>query len=201
MSLQLGVIVLPSTKEELAAVLDALAAQFGDTPVITAQGKPAAAAKTPAAKEPAPKKETLKAVSPDQLKSVMTKVRDELGEETLAELLTAFGATKLKEVDKDDWPALVAAGEAALNGGSGDEPSDDDLGLGEDDDLLGGDDDLDGLDEVPDAEEVKTACQAHAKKHGKEKTQAILSKHGLNTVRGLASASDEVLTKIYKAVQ
>lgn len=198
MSLQLGVIVLPSTKEELAAVLDALADQFGDTPVITAQGKPAAASK-PAAKEPAPKKETLKAVSPDQLKAVMTKVRDELGEDTLAELLTAFGATKLKEVDKDDWPALVAAGEAALNGGSGDEPDDDDLGLGDDDDLLGGDDDLGG--DAPDAEEVKVACQNHAKKHGKEKTQAILSKHGLNTVRGLASASDEVLTKIYNAVK
>lgn len=195
MSLQLGLIVLPSDAAELEKVLAALS-KLG-----VASAAASIPAKEPAkapAKEPKVETEVLKAVTADQVKTAMTRVRDELGEDTITELLTAFGAEKLKDVDKADWSALVAAANAALDGAGG----------GEDDDGFGLDDDGDdgfGLDddegEAPDAEEVKTNVQAYAKKHGKEKAQAILVKNGLNTVRGLASADAATLTAINKAVK
>lgn len=191
MSLQLGLIVLPSTTEELNKVLAALA-PLGSG--ITVSATKPANTKGPAKEEPEVEEEKLAAVTADQVKTAMTRVRDELGEDTISELLTAFGATKLKDVAKDDWAALVAAANVALDGGNTDTPDDDDLGLGEEED------DGFGLeDDAPDAETVKLTVQAYAKKHGKEKAQAILVKHGLNTVRGLASADSATLTKIQAA--
>lgn len=191
MSLQLGLIVLPSNTEELNKVLAALAPLGVASSAITTSTKTAPKAK---AAEPEVETEALPAVTADQVKTAMTRVRDELGEETISELLTAFGATKLKDVAKDDWAALVAAANVALDGGSTDSP-DDDFGLDDEgDDGFGLDD-----DEAPDAETVKLTVQAYAKKHGKEKAQAILVKFGLNTVRGLASADAATLTKIQAA--
>lgn len=194
MSLQLGLIVLPSDTAELEKVLAALSklgvASSGISTAATTT-KPAPKAKP----EPEVEEEQLAPVTADQVKTAMTRVRDELGEETISELLTAFGATKLKDVAKDDWAALVAAANVALDGGNADTPGDDDFGL-DDDDGFGLDDD--GGD-APDAETVKLTVQAYAKKHGKEKAQAILVKHGLNTVRGLASADAATLTKIQAA--
>lgn len=201
MSLQLGIIVIPTNNEELNKVLAALAplgsgvavAQVNKSEPVT-QGKPAAKA---VEVEEEPETETLKPVTADQVKAAMTKVRDELGDETISELLTAFGAEKLKDVDKSDWSALVAAANAALASTGG---GDDDDGFGLDDEP---EDDGFGLDDdgdAPDAEEVKTAVQAYAKKHGKEKAQAILVKNGLNTVRGLATTDAATLTAINKAV-
>lgn len=191
MSLQLGIIVLPSNNEELNKVLAALAPLGSGVAVAQVNGKPAKAAK---AAEPEVEEETLPAVTAAEVKTAMTRVRDELGEETISELLTAFGAKALKEVAKDDWAALVAAANVALDGGSTDSP-DDDFGL-DDDDGFGLDDDE---GDAPDAETVKLTVQAYAKKHGKEKAQAILVKFGLNTVRGLASADAATLTKIQAA--
>jgi len=196
MSLQLGLIVLPSDAAELEKVLAALTklgvAASNIAPAATAKAAPAKAAKP----EPEVETETLPAVTADQVKTAMTRVRDELGDETLTEILTAFGATKLKDVAKDDWSALVAAANAALEpAGGGDD--DDGFGLDEDEDDFG----LDDGDDAPDADEVKASVQAYAKKHGKEKAQAILVKNGLNTVRGLASADAATLTAIAKAVK
>lgn len=196
MSLQLGLIVLTSTTEELNQVTAALSKLgLASTPLASAASSPKA---TKAAEpEPEVETETLPAVTADQVKTAMTRVRDELGEETITELLTAFGATKLKEVAKDDWSALVAAANAALDGGKGEE--DDGFGLddeAEEDDGFGLDD-----DDTPavDAETVKITVQAYAKKHGKEKATALLQKFGLNTVRGLASADAATLGKIQAA--
>lgn len=191
MSLQLGIIVLPSNNEELNKVLAALAPLGSGVAVAQVNGKP-----TPKAKPAEPEVETedLPAVTAAEVKTAMTRVRDELGEDTISELLTAFGAKALKEVSKDDWAALVAAANVALDGGSTDSP-DDDFGL-DDDDGFGLDDDE---GDAPDAETVKLTVQAYAKKHGKEKAQAILVKFGLNTVRGLASADAATLTKIQAA--
>jgi nitrogen regulatory protein PII len=195
MSLQLGLIVLPTDTAELNKVLEALSKLgVATSAVTTTTGK----GKTTAKEEPEVQTEKLKPVTADQVKAVMTKVRDELGDDIISELLTAFGAEKLKDVDKSDWAALVAAAEAALgNGGSGED--DDGFGLDDDDDGFGLDDDDDG--EELDAEEVKVSVQAYAKKHGKEKAQAILVKNGLNTVRGLASADQKTLAAIAKAVK
>lgn len=197
MSLQLGLIVLPSDAAELEKVLAALTklgvAASNIAPAATAKAAPAKATKP----EPEVETETLPAVTADQVKTAMTRVRDELGDETLTEILTAFGATKLKDVAKDDWSALVAAANAALEpAGGGDD--DDGFGLDEDEDEFGLDEDE---GDAPDADEVKAAVQAYAKKHGKEKAQAILVKNGLNTVRGLASADAATLTAIAKAVK
>ena len=197
--MQLGLIVLPKNTAELEKVLSVLG-KLGVEATNLGGGNDTPAKTTAAKNTPAPKEEQLKQVNADQLKTVMTRVRDELGSDTLTELLTAFGATALREVDKGDWPALVAAAEAALNGTGG--GLDDDLG-GLDDDLGGLDDDGFGLDDdanAPDPDEVKTAVQAYAKKHGKEKAQAVLTKNGLNTVRGLASADASTLTAILNAV-
>lgn len=194
MSLQLGLIVLPSDTDELNKVLAALS-KLGVS-AASVSTAPAANSK-PAAKEPEQdiEEETLPPVTAEQVKTAMTKVRDELGDDTITELLTAFGATKLKDVAKDDWSALVAAANAALSpAGGGDD--DDGFGLDEDDDGFGLDDDE---ADAPDAETVKVTVQAYAKKHGKEKAQAILTKFGLNTVRGLASADGATLTKIQAA--
>lgn len=197
MSLQLGLIVLPTDTAELNKVLEALSKLGVATSAVTTTATGKGKTTKPAEVEEELETEKLKPVTADQVKAAMTKVRDELGDDTISELLTAFGAEKLKDVDKSDWAALVAAAEAALgNGGSGDD--DDGFGL-DDDDGFGLDDD-EGGDEV-DAEEVKTAVQAYAKKHGKEKAQAILVKNGLNTVRGLASADNKTLAAIAKAVK
>lgn len=190
MSLQLGIIVLPSNTEELNKVLAALA-PLGSG--ITVSATKPANTKGPAKEEPEVEEEQLAAVTAAEVKTAMTRVRDELGEDTISELLTAFGAKALKEVSKDDWASLVAAANVALDGGNTDTPGDDDFGL-DDDDGFGLDD-----DEAPDAETVKLTVQAYAKKHGKEKAQAILVKFGLNTVRGLASADAATLTKIQAA--
>lgn len=195
MSLQLGLIVLSSNTEELNKVLAALAPLGVASSAITTNSTKTAP--KPKAAEPEVETEALPAVTADQVKTAMTRVRDELGEETLSELLTAFGATKLKDVAKDDWAALVAAANVALDGGNTDTPGDDDFGLEDEpeDDGFG----LEDEPEAPDAETVKLTVQAYAKKHGKEKAQAILVKFGLNTVRGLASADAATLTKIQAA--
>lgn len=192
MSLQLGLIVLPSNTEELNKVLAALAPLGVASSAITTT-KPANT-KGPAKEAPEVEEEQLAAVTAAEVKTAMTRVRDELGEETISELLTAFGAKALKEVSKDDWAALVAAANVALDGGSSQD--DDGFGLDDDDDGFGLDDDE---GDAPDAETVKLTVQAYAKKHGKEKAQAILVKHSLNTVRGLASADAATLTKIQAA--
>jgi hypothetical protein len=199
MSLQLGLIVLPSDTAELNKVLEALS-KLGVSSVAAPAVVKAAAGKgkTAPVVEEEPETETLPAVTADQVKTAMTRVRDELGDETITELLTAFGATKLKDVAKDDWSALVAAANAALNPAAGSGDDDDGFGLDDDGDDGFGLDDDDGAAEV-DAEEVKVNVQTYAKKHGKEKAQAILTKHGLNTVRGLASAANDVLAKINAA--
>lgn len=202
MSLQLGLIVLPSNTEELNKVLAALSKLGVATSAAQIDPPAGKTTKAPAKQvevEDEPETETLKPVTPDQLKAVMSRVRDELGDENIAELLTAFGATKLKDVDKGDWPALAAAATTMLDGSAAasDEPEDDGFGLDDEgDDGFGLDDDDAG--DAPDAETVKVAVQAYAKKHGKEKATAILSKNGLNTVRGLQSADAATLTAIHK---
>lgn len=195
MSLQLGIIVIPSNNEELNKVLAALAPLGSGVAVAQVNGKSTSAKNTTKAAEPEVETEDLPTVTAAEVKTAMTRVRDELGEDTISELLTAFGAKALKEVSKDDWAALVAAANVALDGGNTDTPGDDDFGL-DDDDGFGLDDDE---GDAPDAETVKLTVQAYAKKHGKEKAQAILVKFGLNTVRGLASADAATLTKIQAA--
>lgn len=197
MSLQLGLIVLPTDTAELNKVLEALSKLGVATSAVTTAATGKGKTTKPAEVEEEPQTENLKPVTADQVKAAMTKVRDELGDDTISELLTAFGAERLKDVDKSDWAALVAAAEAALGNGGSD---DDDDGFGLDDDDGFGLDDDEGGDEV-DAEEVKVSVQAYAKKHGKEKAQAILVKNGLNTVRGLASADQKTLAAIAKAVK
>jgi hypothetical protein len=196
--MQIGLIILPSDTEELNKALAALSKLgVASAPVTLPAGKGKPAAKAAPEVEEELEQETLKPVTADQVKTAMTKVRDELGDDTVSEILTAFGAENLRGVDKSDWPALVAAANAALAGGG---EGDDGFGLDDDegDDGFGLDDDEGG--EV-DADEVKTAVQAYAKKHGKEKAQAILVKNGLNTVRGLASADNKTLAAIAKAVK
>lgn len=191
--MKLGIIVLPSSNEELQEVLAKLAAgNVASIMVNNTTGK-----QDP---EPEPELETsaeeLKVPTGPELQAILTRVRDEQGADTLTEILTSFGATKLKELQKSDWPAIYRAAEVALGevDESNDDLLDDDgLGLDDPDDLLGG--------EELDPEDVKTACQEHAKKHGKAKTEAILAKNGLNTVRGLKSASQDVLAAIMKAVK
>lgn len=195
MSLQLGIIVIPSNNEELNKVLAALAPLGSGVAVAQVNGKSTSAKNTTKAVEPEAETEELPTVTAAEVKTAMTRVRDELGEETISELLTAFGAKALKEVSKDDWASLVAAANVALDGGSSQD--DDGFGLDDDDDGFGLDDDDEG--EAPDSETVKLTVQAYAKKHGKEKAQAILVKFGLNTVRGLASADAATLTKIQAA--
>lgn len=201
--MQLGLIVLPTNAAEMDKVLAALSklgVAYTSAAAVTEDAPAPAAAKKEAPAKAAPKKEALKVPTGAELQAIMTRVRDEHDGDTVAEILTAYGATKLKELDKSDWPAVYAAAETVLNGVGGDDDlgeDDDDL-LGDDDDLGGEDDDLDG--EELDPEEVKTACQAHATKNGKAKTQAILEKNGLNTVRGLKSADQKTLAAIMKAV-
>lgn len=194
--MQLGLIVLPQNEDQMNKVLAALSKLGVSTaaaPVST--GKTTSKAASAPADEPEDAaEENLKVPTGPELQAILTQVRDDLGQEALTEILTAFGASKLKELDKSDWPAAFAAAQQALGDGDDDDLLDDD---GEDDDdLLDDGDDEEG----PDAEEVKTACQNYAKKHGKDKTNAILKKNGLNTVRGLASAPQAVLTAVYKAV-
>lgn len=211
--MKLGLIVLPSSNEEMQTVLEALneagvgylAAAGIDA---AAEGKPTKKTGKKAAKKPEPEEdeediddfedeeaeqEELKVPTGPELKKAFTDLRDSEGADVCKEILTSFGAKGLKDLDKDDWAAAYAAClEAAKGDADSDEDEEDDFDDFEDED---GDD-----VEAPDADTVKEACQKWAQKSGKEKPTAALKKNGLNTVRGLKAASDEVLAGIYKMV-
>ena len=144
-----------------------------------------------------PEPEDLKMPTSAELKTVLTEIRDR-DTEVLKELLASFGAAKLKELSKEDWPAAYAAAQALLV----DEDEDDDLDDDDlDDDLDDDDDDLDGDDddiEVPDPEDLKAQIQAYAKANSKEKATRLLKKAGLNTVRGIKAATEEKLIALAK---
>lgn len=65
------------------------------------------------------------------------------------------------------------------------------------------DDDLDGEDEMetPDADAVKDVIRAYNKEHGKEKTKALMTKHGLASLSAVTSLEDADLIKVFKAFQ
>lgn len=182
--MKLGLIVLPDTNEELADIIAKL------------KGVNVKVIDTKTAEDDLDdgfdtelEVEELKVPTADELKTVLTELRDSKGADIIKEILTSFGAKNLKTLEKLDWPAVYAAAKEA----------------GKDDDDDGfGDDDLDdgfGDDEAPDADAVKTLCQAYAKKNGKEKAIAVLKTAGLNSVRGIKSASDVALAKIYAIVK
>ena len=124
----------------------------------------------------------------EDVRQILSQVKDTLGTENVKEIFTAFGASNFKELDAEDFNAVYAAAVEMLR-------SDDDLDDGLDDDL---DDDL---DDVPGPDVIKSLCQAYAKQEGKAKATKVLEDAGLNTVRGLAKASEEQLTKIYATVK
>lgn len=203
--MKLGLIVLPSSNEEMQAVLEAL--QEAGVGYLAAAGIDAAATESNAAVKGKKAKtkpvvvededdfededgatEELPVPSPAELKKAFTDLRDQEGGEICKEILTAFGAKGLKDLDKDDWAAVFAAANEALKGGADEDEDEDDF-----DDFEDGDDDLEEVD----ADTVKEACQKWAAKAGKGKPTACLQKHGLNTVRGLKAADDATLAKIY----
>lgn len=190
--MKLGILIIPDDNAEVPAILNQLRDVAGATSVELTPSKSAAVDDDLSVDlgvdnddfsltEPELPPRTLK-----DLKTVLSRVRDELGNKTLVDILTAFGATRLSDIDEDDYSAVYAAGEEALK-----KPGDDDgFDLGLDDD------DPEPLDPVA----IKDLCQEYAKKHGKAKATAILEKAGLNTVRGLKSASQEQLQQIHAAV-
>lgn len=119
--------------------------------------------------------------TPAELKKALTDCQAKLGRDTLTTIFNAHGAAKLKELKKDEWPAVYAEVNKLLS----EDSSDDDDDLDMDDDL----DDNSG----PDPEEVKKAVQVFNKKRGPEKTKKLLGMFGLNTVRGIKNASAEQL--------
>lgn len=142
-----------------------------------------------------------------ELKAALLELQETNGKEALVSFLKSHGATSPKNLKKSEWAVAYAELNELnnLDDVENEEPESDDdefddlLGDDdEDDDLLGGDDDLDM--EAPEPDEVKVAVQKYAQKNGREKATAILKKHGLNTVRGLAKASDEALIGIMQAV-
>ena len=181
--MKLGVIVIPDSNEELPAVLKALKG-------INVE----AAGVSDAAPDSMDDLDGLDDLGVEELpqrsledvKKILTQVRDAKGNDQLKEILTAFGATNLKTLGAEDYSACYASAEEMLK---------------EDDDDMFGDLDDGGAAAVPDADTIKALCQAYAKKHGKEKAAAVLKKAGLNTVRGLAKATVEQLESIYKIVK
>lgn len=119
-----------------------------------------------------------------ELVKVLTSVKDDVSKDKLIELLKAHGASNLKTLDEAEWPAIYAEANNLLGNG---EASDDDI-FGDD-------------ESAPDPDVVKTAVQAMAAKKGKEKAAKVLQDVGLNTVRGLKSASEDVLNKVWAAVK
>lgn len=187
--MKLGIIVLPNDNAELADIIAKLQGT-GATIETTTSGT---VIDTPDDDGldfgSEPETEALFEPNADELKTILTQVRDEVSVDMLKEILTSFGATNLKTLEKSDWPSAYASAKAALGGS--DAGGDDDFGF--DDDELGG-------DEAPDAETVKTGAQAYAKKHGKEKAIEALKKAGLNSVRGIKGATGEQLAKLWSLV-
>ena len=180
--MKLGLIVLPDSNEELA---DIIAKLKGQNVEISAGSIETAGDDDGFGSEP--EIEELYQPTGAELKTILTELRDNKGADVIKEILVSFGAKNLKSLEKSDWPAVYAAAQEA--------------GKDDDDDGFDLDDDGFGDDEAPDAEVVKELCQAYAKKNGKEKAIAVLKAAGLNSVRGIKSASDDTLAKIYAKVK
>lgn len=189
--MKLGVLIIPDDNAEIPTILNKLR-DLGDVATVAAatDNKPTSAAAEPDLgvdiDEFSLGEETLPPRTLKDVKAILTRVRDEIDTKTLSEILTACGAKKLGELDESDYGACYAMAEEALKGN--------DAGAG-DGDEFGFDD-----DDVPDVETIKNACKAYADTHGKVKATAILKAAGLNTVRGLKSASEEQLAQIWEAV-
>jgi len=194
--MKLGIIVLPDGTEEMNAAIAALrgieGVEIQTTDATTSDDLDDLGGNDDldGFDEPA----ELHVPTADELKLRLTEVRDEKGVDMLKEILTSFGATNLKTLTQDDWPAAYAAAGEVLGAGG----AEDDMGFDDLDDLGG--DDLDATD-APDADTVKALCQKYAAKNGKEKAAKILKDAGLNTVRGLAKSTDEQRAKIYAQVK
>lgn len=193
--MKLGLIVLPDSNEELMAAIEALKLT-GVTVLNTSEtsGKKDTVEDEFDDGFGEPESEELKVPTAEELKTILTKLRDDKGADIIKEILTSFGAKNLKTLEKSDWPAVYAAAQEAMKDG--------DDGFGDDLDDGGFGDLDDGADDTPlDPEVIKGLCQAYAKKNGKEKAIEVLKKAGLNSVRGIKSASDSALATIYKIVK
>ncbi len=199
--MKLGIIVLPDSNEELMALIKKLKGtqttetvdDFADLTTEVLGNSPDDGLLDDELDSLGIEDEELFTPSRKELLAKLTELRDAPdGNSLLKDILTSYGAKKLGDVVDSDWPSMYKAAEEALKGFGGD----DDLGL--DDDSASG-------RSVPaikklDPEDVKTACQAYAQKHGKQKATALLKQCGLNSVRGIKSAPVDVLRNLYKAV-
>jgi len=67
----------------------------------------------PAATKPAGRGKG-KAITEDEVKSKLAQVRDSLGMEKAAEIMEAYGASRFKDLDPKDYPAIAVAADEAL---------------------------------------------------------------------------------------
>lgn len=139
-------------------------------------------------------------VTKKQLLALLKKVASEVSKDTVTELLSAFEAKNLKTLDESYYDAVFATATEIL------ETDDEEEEEEEDDDFLDGDDEDEdeddfGDDEVPSADEIKTALQGIAKSKGKTVATAVLVEGGLKTVRGLKAADEDTLADVWTACQ
>ena len=135
-----------------------------------------------------------------ELKSALLELVELNGTDALKDFLKSHGATSPKTLKKSEWAVAYAEVNEIINvdGDLGEDKDEFEMGDEAEDDLF--DEADDDMGEAPTAEEVKTAVQKYAQKNSREKATAILKKSGLNTVRGLANATDSALSAIMKAV-
>lgn len=131
----------------------------------------------------------------EELMQKLTELRDSSsidGKGILKNILVSFGAKRFGELAKEDWPSVYSAAVEALKPVEPEKPDnnfEEDFGLDDDD-----------LDEAPtlDRLDLKVRVQAVGKRKGQNVAIELLKRAGLNSVRGLKTASADVLARVDK---
>lgn len=149
-----------------------------------------------------PKKVKLEMPKAKALQTTLTKVKEVLGAETVVDIFTTHGATKLKDLPKDEWPTVYAEAENLLKAheekttkgktakGKGKPAA---KGKGKTTTKSKG-------KTIP-LDEVKKVCSKVATKCSLDRQREILKDFGMNTTRGLGKADQKTLNSIGAAMQ
>lgn len=124
------------------------------------------------------------------IKLAYKKVVEEIGEKEAKALLSAFDANKLKNLDEEHYKDFWASAMEMLDTEEGEEGEE----KGKE-----GEEEGEEEDEI-DRDALKAAIQKISSKD-KGGASDILNSANLNTVRGIAKASESVLTALFKAVK
>ena len=144
---------------------------------------------------------------PKALKAILTKVQDTLGADTVVDIFTTHGATKLKNLPEDEWPTVYAEAENLLKAheekaAKGKDKKAPAKGKGKDKPAAKKKAPAKGKGKTISLEDLKKLCSKVSTKCGIDRQREILKDFGMNTTRGLKpDVEQKTLNSIGAAMQ